>query len=146
MDSGREHHEAHVAIATDRDIVRARQLGRDLAAAIGCTPTDLTMVATAISEIARNILTHAGGGEVSMRLVERRGRQGVEIVASDEGPGIVDIERAMQDGYTTGAGLGLGLPGARRLMDELTVTSSPGSGTRVVMYKWCPTGSSRGYR
>jgi len=137
--AGRRPDEAYVAITADTDIVQARQRGRDLAGAIGCTPTDQTMVATAISEIARNILTHAGGGEVTMRLVERRGRAALEIVARDEGPGIVDVERALQDGYSTGSGLGLGLAGARRLMDELLVTSSPGSGTTVVMVKLCPT-------
>jgi serine/threonine-protein kinase RsbT len=143
MDAGRRADEAHVAITADTDIVQARQLGRDLAAAIGCTPTDRTMVATAISEIARNILTHAGGGVVTIRVVERRNRPSLEIVAEDDGPGIADIERALQDGYTTGNGLGLGLPGARRLMDELSVTSAPGEGTRIVMYKWGPTKRAR---
>jgi serine/threonine-protein kinase RsbT len=138
VEAGYHPDEAQIAITTDTDIVQARQLGRALAAQIGCSATDQTMVATAISEIARNILTHAGGGQVSMYLVERRGRRGLEIVATDDGPGIADIDRALQDGFTTGAGLGLGLPGARRLMDELTVSSSPGGGTTVVMVKWCP--------
>jgi serine/threonine-protein kinase RsbT len=128
--------EAQIAITTDGDIVKARQVGREMAASLGCSSTDLTMVATAISEIARNLLTHAGGGRVEMRLVDRDGRRGLQIVARDEGPGIADLDRALEDGYTTGEGLGLGLPGARRLMDEFTITSEPGRGTVVTMYKW----------
>jgi serine/threonine-protein kinase RsbT len=129
--------EARIDIATDADIVRARQVGREMAAAAGCSATDLTMVATAISEIARNLLTHAGGGQIEMGMVEVGGRRCLEIVASDEGPGIADIERALEDGYTTGEGLGLGLPGARRLMDDFTISSELGHGTVVVMRKWC---------
>jgi serine/threonine-protein kinase RsbT len=129
--------ETRIEIATDTDIVKARQVGREMAADAGCSATDLTMVATAISEIARNLLTHAGGGEVEMRMVERNGRRCLEIVARDEGPGIADLDRALEDGYTTSEGLGLGLPGARRLMDEFTITSQPGRGTVVTMYKWC---------
>jgi serine/threonine-protein kinase RsbT len=129
--------EAWVSISTDADIVKARQVGRALAARAGCSPTDLTMVATAISEIARNIVTYARGGEMEMSLVEHRGRRSLKIVATDQGPGIEDVGRALEDGYTTGAGLGLGLPGTRRLVDEFSITSEPGRGTRVVMYKWC---------
>jgi serine/threonine-protein kinase RsbT len=135
--TARRPHETRIEIATDTDIVRARQVGREMAAAAGCSATDLTMVATAISEIARNLLTHAGGGEIEMRMVDIDGRRCLEIVASDEGPGIVDIDRALEDGYTTGEGLGLGLPGAKRLMDDFTITSEPGRGTVVVMRKWC---------
>jgi serine/threonine-protein kinase RsbT len=117
--------------------VKARQVGREMAAGAGCSATDLTMVATAISEVARNILTHAGGGEVEMRMLVVDGRRCLEIVARDEGPGIADLERALEDGFTTGEGLGLGLPGARRLMDAFSITSQPGQGTIVVMRKWC---------
>jgi serine/threonine-protein kinase RsbT len=131
--------ETRIEIATDTDIVKARQVGREMAAGAGCSATDLTMVATAISEIARNLLTHAGGGELTMRMVDRNGRRCLEIVARDEGPGIADVDRALEDGYTTGEGLGLGLPGARRLMDEFTITSEPGHGTVVTMIKWCGT-------
>jgi serine/threonine-protein kinase RsbT len=131
--------ETRIEIATDTDIVKARQVGREMAAGAGCSATDLTMVATAISEIARNLLTHAGGGELTMRMVDRIGRRCLEIVARDEGPGIADVDRALEDGYTTGEGLGLGLPGARRLMDEFTITSEPGHGTVVTMIKWCGT-------
>jgi serine/threonine-protein kinase RsbT len=125
-----------VAIATDGDIVRARQSGRELATQLGCSPTDATLVATAISEVARNIVSHAGEGEVVITVIEGEGPGAIEVVARDDGPGIADIERAMQDGYTTGRGLGLGLPGARRLMDEFEISSEPGAGTTVVMRKW----------
>ena len=137
MTTARRPDEARIEIATDADIVKARQVGREMAAGAGCSATDLTMVATAISEIARNLLTHAGGGRIEMGMVDVDGRRCLEIVASDEGPGIADIERALEDGYTTGEGLGLGLPGARRLMDDFTISSEPGRGTVVVMRKWC---------
>jgi serine/threonine-protein kinase RsbT len=137
VDGRRPTDRATIPIAKDTDIVRARQLGREMAADAGCGTTDLTMVATAISEIARNMLTHAGGGDVELELVDDNGRQALVITARDHGPGIEDVDRALQDGYTTGDGLGLGLPGARRLMDEFTVTSEPDRGTTVVMRKWC---------
>jgi serine/threonine-protein kinase RsbT len=127
-----------VAIAADVDIVTARQEGRDLAERMGCSSIESTMIATAISEIARNIMSHAGRGEIAIGAVLIDGRNAIEVVATDEGPGIADIERAMQDGYSTGAGLGLGLPGAGRLMDHFEVRSEPGAGTTVIMRKWCP--------
>jgi serine/threonine-protein kinase RsbT len=127
-----------VSIAADVDIVTARREGRDLAERMGCSTTDSTLVATAISEIARNIMNHAGGGEIAITAVAIDGRHAIEVVATDEGPGIPDIERAMQDGFSTGAGLGLGLPGAGRLMDHFEVRSEVGVGTTVVMRKWCP--------
>jgi serine/threonine-protein kinase RsbT len=127
-----------VHIAADVDIVTARQEGRDLAERMGCSSIESTMIATAISEIARNIMSHAGRGEIAISAVAIDGRNAIEVVASDEGPGIADIERALQDGYSTGAGLGLGLPGAGRLMDHFEVRSEPGVGTTVVMRKWCP--------
>ena len=118
------------------DVVTARQEARTLGAALGFGSTDLTLLATAISEIARNITTYAGEGEVRLRVVERKGRQGVEVVASDEGPGITDVERALQDGYTTGNGLGLGLPGTRRLVDDFQLDTEPGVGTTIRLVKW----------
>jgi serine/threonine-protein kinase RsbT len=127
-----------VPITADVDIVTARQQGRDLAERMGCSSIESTMIATAISEIARNIMSHAGGGEIAISAVAIDGRKAIEVVASDEGPGIADVERAMQDGYSTGAGLGLGLPGAGRLMDHFEVRSEPGVGTTVIMRKWCP--------
>lgn len=139
MSTARRPDETRIEIATDGDIVKARQAGREMAASLGCSSTDLTMVATAISEIARNLLTHAGGGELEMRLVDHNGRRCLEIVARDEGPGIADLGRALEDGFTTSEGLGLGLPGAKRLMDEFSITSELGRGTVVTMYKWCGT-------
>jgi serine/threonine-protein kinase RsbT len=127
-----------VPITADVDIVTARQQGRDLAERMGCSSIESTMIATAISEIARNIMSHAGRGEIAISAVAIDGRKAVEVVASDEGPGIADVERAMQDGYSTGAGLGLGLPGAGRLMDHFELRSEPGVGTTVIMRKWCP--------
>ena len=125
-----------VAIASDADVVTARQLAREMGAGLGFSSTDLTLLATAISEVARNITTYAGTGEVSLRVLRERGREGIEVVASDEGPGIEDVELALQDGYTTGNGLGLGLPGARRLVDEFAIDTAPGAGTRVRLVKW----------
>ena len=127
-----------VPIAAGVDIVTARQEGRDLAERMGCSSIESTMIATAISEIARNIMSHAGRGEIAISAVRIDGRNAIEVVATDEGPGIADIEHAMQDGYSTGAGLGLGLPGAGRLMDHFEVRSEPGAGTTVIMRKWCP--------
>ena len=126
-----------IVIVDDADIVSARQQGRETAEKLGLSATESTLVATAISEIARNIMSHAGEGEIAIHLVAVEGARGIEVVARDDGPGIADIERAMQDGYSTGPGLGLGLPGARRLMDEFDVMSEVGVGTTVVMRKWC---------
>lgn len=128
--------DVRVAIRTDADVVTARQEARTMGAELGLSSTDLTLLATAISEVARNITTYAGEGEVALRVVERGGRRGVEVVASDEGPGIADLELALQDGYTTGKGLGLGLPGARRLVDEFELRTALGSGTSIRLVKW----------
>ena len=128
--------EIRVAIRTDADVVTARQEARTLGASLGFGSTDLTLLATAISEIARNITTYAGEGEVTLRVVESPGSHGVEVVASDAGPGIEDVELAMQDGYTSGTGLGLGLPGTRRLVDEFELRTEPGRGTSIRLVKW----------
>jgi len=128
--------DTRVTIASDVDCVVARQKGRELAAGLGFSLTDTTLIATAISEIARNIVEHARRGEMSLWRAEKEGRRGIAIVARDEGPGIPNIELAMQDGYSTGKGLGLGLPGARRLMDEFEIVSRVGQGTTVTMRKW----------
>jgi serine/threonine-protein kinase RsbT len=121
------------------DIVSARQAGHELARQLGFSLTDVTMIATAISEIARNITSYAGKGEVRVGVQYRDGRRALVIRAEDDGPGIGDVERALEDGYSTGSGLGLGLPGARRLMDRLVVESVPGEGTVVEMWKWTPS-------
>jgi serine/threonine-protein kinase RsbT len=127
---------ARVIIKRDGDIVEARQKGRELAKQIGFSGSDLTLIATAISEIARNIVVYAKQGEISLSIANASGRHGLLVVARDEGPGIPDIERAMRDGYSTGNSLGLGLPGARRLMDDFEISSTVGQGTTVTMRKW----------
>jgi serine/threonine-protein kinase RsbT len=121
----------------------ARHRGRELAASLGFSQTDLTLVVTAISELARNILQYAGQGEVLLRIAEEDGRRGIAIEARDQGPGIDDVERALQDGYSTSGSLGLGLPGARRLLDEFEVRSEPGKGTVVTGKKWANSGVRR---
>jgi serine/threonine-protein kinase RsbT len=127
-----------VDVNNSDDIVIARQAGHELARQLGFSLTDVTMIATAISEIARNITSYAGRGEVRVGVQYRDGRRALVVRAEDDGPGIADIERALEDGYSTGRGLGLGLPGARRLMDRLIVHSAPGRGTIVEMWKWIP--------
>jgi serine/threonine-protein kinase RsbT len=128
--------EVLIRIDSDEDMVPARAEGRALALALGFSRTDATLIATAISEIARNIVVHAGSGEVVMRPVYEDSRYGIVVVARDEGPGIRDVEAALGHGYTGRGGLGLGLPGARRLMDEFHVDSNSGGGTTVTMTKW----------
>ena len=127
--------EVRVPISSDPDIVAARGAARELAARTGFTGTDLTLLATAVSEIARNIVRFADSGEVVIEIVDGP-RQGIRVTARDAGPGIDDVQRALQDGYSTNQGLGLGLPGARRLMDEFEIVSEPGRGTTVSMTKW----------
>jgi serine/threonine-protein kinase RsbT len=127
-----------VDVNSSDDIVIARQAGHELARQLGFSLTDVTMIATAISEIARNITSYAGRGEVRVGVQYRDGRKALVVRAEDDGPGIADVERALEDGYSTGRGLGLGLPGARRLMDRLVVDSAPGKGTVVEMWKWIP--------
>jgi len=128
--------EVRIAIATETDIVMARQEGRRLASTLPFSASDLTVLATAISEIARNIVCYAGRGQMLIRLAERAGRAGVEVDATDEGPGIPDLRLALQDGFSTSGSLGLGLPGARRLMDEFEVRSENGRGTHITMRLW----------
>jgi serine/threonine-protein kinase RsbT len=136
LDRGPTHdHEVHVPISADPDIVTARQAARALAVRAGFAGTDLTLLATAVSEVARNIVRFADHGEVTVELLERP-RTGIRVVARDTGPGIPDVEQALRDGYSTYDGLGLGLPGARRLMDEFAVESEAGHGTTVSMTKW----------
>ena len=126
-----------IAIESDADVVTARQRARQLAVGLEMPSTDQTLLATAISEIARNITTYAQRGEVLIDLVrDANGRRGVRVIARDDGPGIEDLERALTDGYTTGGGLGLGLPGARRLVDEFDIQTTPGEGTTVTLVKW----------
>jgi serine/threonine-protein kinase RsbT len=130
--------EIRVVIHTDQDIVAARQKGRTLAVELGFSPGDATLIATAISELARNIVTYAGTGVVAIQGIQASGRQGISVVASDHGPGIADIRQAMRDGFSTSGSLGLGLPGVRRLMDEFDLQSGVGRGTTVAVKKWKP--------
>ena len=128
--------EIRVPIESDADTVIARQAGRDVALRMGFTRTDATFVATAISEIARNITVHAGSGEIIVREVDEHGRAGLAVIARDGGPGISDVEAVMRQDYRSNAGLGMGIWGAMRLMDEVKIDSTPGTGTTVAMRKW----------
>jgi serine/threonine-protein kinase RsbT len=123
------------------DIVAARQAGHQLARDLGFSLSDVTMIATAISEVARNITSYAGSGTIRVVVDGREGRKALVVRAEDDGPGIADVDRALEDGFSTGPGLGLGLPGARRLMDRLIVKSALGRGTVVEMWKWVPPGA-----
>jgi serine/threonine-protein kinase RsbT len=125
-----------VVINHDGDVVTARQVGREMAKESGFYGSDLTLIATAISEIARNIVNYAQSGELVFSLLDQGARRGLMVVARDEGPGIPDIELAMRDGFSTGKSLGLGLPGAKRLMDEFEIQSEIGKGTTITMRKW----------
>jgi len=128
-------HDVRVTIDTDVDIVTARQRGRSLAAGLDFQATDCARIATAISELAQNVITYAGRGEILFRTVADNGTPGLVVVARDEGPGISNLASAVRDGYSTSGGLGLGLPGVRRLMDQFDIESSPG-GTTVTITKW----------
>jgi len=124
-------------IRSGDDVVRVRQHVRMAAADSGLSLVDQTKVVTAASELARNALVHGGGGTARVELVKAdSGRKGVRIGFTDDGPGIADVGQALTEGWTTGDGLGLGLSGARRLVDEFELTSQPGSGTSVVVVKW----------
>jgi serine/threonine-protein kinase RsbT len=125
-----------IAIHSDADIIMVRQQARMLAKELGFSTSDLTLIATAISELARNIVEYAQQGEISLSQVKQGENRGLVIVARDGGPGIANIEKAMQDGYSTGRGLGLGLPGTKRLMDEFEITSGVNQGTTVKAKKW----------
>ena len=130
--------EVRVSVSSDADVVAAREKGRELSAKLGFSSIDLTLIVTAISEVARNIILYAEKGEIVLRLDSNAGHRGIVVVASDQGPGIPDLELAMRDSFSTGNGLGLGLPGARRLMDEFEIESEISKGTTVVMKKWAP--------
>jgi serine/threonine-protein kinase RsbT len=125
-----------VSIDRDGDIIMARQKGRDLALEVGFSGSDLAVIATAISEVARNMIVYAQRGEVILSVAQKDGKRGIVVVARDTGPGIANIEQAMRDGFSTGKSLGLGLPGARRLMDEFEIVSEVGKGTVVTLKKW----------
>jgi serine/threonine-protein kinase RsbT len=130
-------HGSVIPIESDADVVTARQEARAMASQLELSSTDQTLLATAISEVARNITAYAVRGEVLLSVVQDDGgRRGIRVVARDDGPGIENVELALQDGYTSGNGLGLGLPGARRLVHEFEIVTAPGRGTRVTLVMW----------
>jgi serine/threonine-protein kinase RsbT len=126
-----------IPVATDQDVVRVRQLVRTAAVEAKLSLVDQTKLVTAASELARNTLVYGGGGTVEVSRVRNDIRAGIRIVFADQGPGIADLELALTDGYTTGGGLGLGLSGARRLVDEFAIETAPGQGTTITVTKWC---------
>jgi serine/threonine-protein kinase RsbT len=131
--------DTQIPITSDKDVVTARQQGRAMALQTGFSASEATLIATAISELARNIVSYAHQGSVTLKPVHGpNGTTGLTIVASDSGPGIVDVNLALRDGYSSSGGLGLGLPGVRRLMDEFDIASGAGSGTTVTITKWLP--------
>lgn len=128
--------EQRIAIRTDADIVRARQVGREVAGRLPFSEGDVTVIASAISELARNMFAYAAGGEIRVGVVERAGHHGIRVIAQDAGPGIHDKLLALQDGFSTAGRLGLGLPGVRRLVDQFDLRSEVGVGTEVTLVKW----------
>jgi serine/threonine-protein kinase RsbT len=125
-----------IPIATDADVAIAGEHGRRLASRLDFSPTDITVIAAAILEVARNVLAYGQRGDLMLHLIQKRGRLGVAVVARDNGPGIANVRQALRDGSSTSGGRGLGLASARRLMDEFRVRSEPGRGTTVTMRKW----------
>jgi serine/threonine-protein kinase RsbT len=123
-------------IRTSSDVVAVRQATRALAEQTGLSLVDQTKLVTAASELARNTLNYGGGGTVRVEVLENGARRGVRLVFEDQGPGIPNVAEAMKDGFTTGSGLGLGLGGARRLVNEFAIQSAPGQGTRVTIARW----------
>lgn len=123
-------------VVSPNDVVRIRQVVRSRATALGFSLVEQTKLVTAASELARNMLDYGGGGTMSIQQMESASRVGIRLVFEDQGPGIPDIERALQDGFTTGRGLGLGLGGAKRLSNEFEIRSAPGEGTRVAITRW----------
>lgn len=123
-------------VRTEGDVVAARQAVRGWAVEAGFSLIDQTKLVTAASELARNTLVHGGGGTMRMELLSQGGRRGIRLVFEDQGPGIPDVERALRDGYTTGSGMGLGLGGSRRLVNEFDIATETGQGTRVTVIKW----------
>ena len=131
-----DEHEGKVPINSEGDLVIARKTLRDTATTMGFGVTDVTRIVTAASELTRNVLRYASSGVMHWRIVNSGGNVGLELRFEDHGPGIPDIEQAMELGYTTGGGLGMGLPGAKRLMDEMEIESEVGKGTRITVKKW----------
>jgi len=133
--------ETRVTISSDKDIVDARQKGRSIALALGFSPGGATLIATAISELARNIVSYAQSGEIVIKAINGNARDGIQVIAQDQGPGIHDVQQALRDGFSTSGSLGLGLPGVKRLMDEFQIDSKENQGTTVVVKKWKKLGN-----
>ena len=131
------HQNERIEVSSDQDVVRVRQLVRTVAVSVKLSLVDQTKLVTAASELARNTLVYGGGGTVEISRVDNGRRQGIRILFTDRGPGIEDLELALTDGYTTGGGLGLGLSGARRLVDEFDIDTAVGRGTSITVTKWC---------
>ncbi|ANJ55850.1 anti-sigma regulatory factor [Pseudomonas silesiensis] len=123
-------------IHIEQDVVLARQLARKLAQECGMRLIDLTKLVTAVSELARNTMVYGGGGDMDWQILDENARTGLRLVFRDEGPGIPDIKLAMTDGWTSGSGLGLGLTGAKRLVEEFELETTPGKGTRITITRW----------
>ncbi len=131
--------DTQIRIASDKDVVAARQQGRAVALQTGFSVSEATLIATAISELARNIVSYASHGTVTLKPAHgANGALGLTLIANDSGPGIADVAQALRDGYSSSGGLGLGLPGVRRLMDEFEISSRAGIGTTVTVTKWLP--------
>jgi serine/threonine-protein kinase RsbT len=128
--------EVRVPVSSATDVVRARDTGRAIATTLGFSTSDATLIATAVAELARNIVLYAGHGNMILRRIEQGPRPGISVVAVDNGPGIADVARAMREGFSTSGRLGLGLIGVKRIMDEFEVVSEVGAGTRVTIKKW----------
>ena len=124
------------AINSSADIVRVRQIVRDFAVSLGFSLVEQTKIVTAASELARNAVEHGGGGNVQIQALNNAMRRGLKLTFSDNGPGIPDLEQALKDGFTTGGGMGLGLGGAKRLVNEFEIDSAPGRGTKVMITRW----------
>ena len=124
------------SITSSSDIVKVRQLVRELAISLGFSLVEQTKMVTAASELARNALEHGGGGNVRLQALNNETRRGLKLIFSDEGPGIADVEQALKDGFSTGSGMGLGLSGAKRLANEFEIESAPGQGTKVMITRW----------
>ena len=131
-----EPHQGEFRITSENDIVMARKVVRDAATTLGFGLTDVTRIVTAASELTRNIYHYAKSGVMHWRALNQDSRVGLELTFEDSGPGIPDVEKAMEPGFSTGKGLGMGLPGSKRLMDEMTIESTVGKGTTVVVRKW----------
>lgn len=123
-------------VSSDKDVVQIREHAREIAGAIGFSANDRTLITTVVSEICRNIIEYAQKGEVSIKHLHLNSKRGICITASDDGPGIADVKKAMEDGYSTGRGMGVGLPGSKRIMDAFEIESKPGEGTNITMCKW----------